>query len=138
MRVIVQLPGQKEPLYYIYPHSISRKEIHEKIENLRRVIREKLGAEDSTIFHKIYNLILGGLESELEKNAVKNLVFVMDSKLRNIPLAALHDGQNYLTLQLQLFKIKLRIILLQLSTWPLMAYLVLISMRQFSGFIRIE
>ncbi|MBP0017775.1 MAG: CHAT domain-containing protein [Cyanobacteria bacterium SBLK] len=95
LRVIVQLPGQKEPLYYIQPHSISRKEIHEKIEELRRAIREKLGAEDNTIFQEIYNLILGGLEPELEKNAVKNLVFVMDSELRNIPLAALHDGQNY-------------------------------------------
>jgi CHAT domain-containing protein len=95
LRVIVQLPGQEKPLYYTHPDSISRQEIYEKIEKLRAAIRQKLDAKNNKIFAEVYDLILGGIETELEKNAVKSLVFVMDSELRNIPLAALYDGENY-------------------------------------------
>ncbi|NJN08148.1 MAG: CHAT domain-containing protein [Richelia sp. RM1_1_1] len=35
-------------------------------------------------------------ESDFQNNQVKNLVFVLDGALRNIPMAALHDGKQFL------------------------------------------
>jgi CHAT domain-containing protein len=36
------------------------------------------------------------LETELEQSDIKTLVFVLDGVLRSLPMAALHDGQQYL------------------------------------------
>ena len=41
-------------------------------------------------------MLIKPVESELEKNGVKTLVFVLDGALRQIPMAALHDGEHYL------------------------------------------
>jgi len=45
---------------------------------------------------KIYDYLLRPLEKDLVLSEAKTLVFVLDSKLRNIPMAALHDGKRYL------------------------------------------
>ena len=44
---------------------------------------------------KMYRLILGPLEADLQRQGIQNLVYIMDSRLRSIPLAALHDGQGF-------------------------------------------
>ncbi|WP_315791823.1 CHAT domain-containing protein [Fischerella sp. JS2] len=45
---------------------------------------------------KLYDLIVRPFAHELESLQVKTLVFVPDSFLRSVPMAALHDGQNFL------------------------------------------
>ncbi|HEY9652255.1 MAG TPA: CHAT domain-containing protein [Coleofasciculaceae cyanobacterium] len=45
---------------------------------------------------KMYQWLLAPLEKDLEARGIKNLVFVMDTGLRSVPLAALHDGQGFL------------------------------------------
>ncbi|MBD2181465.1 CHAT domain-containing protein [Aerosakkonema funiforme] len=45
---------------------------------------------------QVYDWIIRPAEAELEKNKVQTLVFVPDGLLRNIPMAALHDGKQYL------------------------------------------
>ncbi|WP_204103075.1 MULTISPECIES: CHAT domain-containing protein [Spirulina sp. CCY15215] len=95
LRIIAQLPDQKAPIYYTHPEPISRQEMYEKIDQLRRAISEKKFSKNNTIFSEIYNLLLGGIETKLEASGVKSLVFVMDSELRNIPLASLYDGEKY-------------------------------------------
>jgi filamentous hemagglutinin family protein len=44
---------------------------------------------------KMYQLILAPLEEDLQRQGIQNLVYIMDSKLRSIPLAALHDGKGF-------------------------------------------
>jgi filamentous hemagglutinin family protein len=44
---------------------------------------------------KMYKLILEPLEADLQRQGIQNLVYIMDSKLRSTPLAALHDGQGF-------------------------------------------
>lgn len=44
---------------------------------------------------KMYRLILAPLEEDLQRQGIQNLVYIMDSKLRSIPLAALHDGKGF-------------------------------------------
>ncbi|MEY2976207.1 MAG: hypothetical protein RLZZ435_344, partial [Cyanobacteriota bacterium] len=44
----------------------------------------------------LYNWIIRPLETALEENEIDNLVFVMESGLRSIPVAALHNGEQFL------------------------------------------
>lgn len=44
---------------------------------------------------KMYQLILAPLEEDLQRQGIQNLVYIMDSRLRSIPLAALHDGKGF-------------------------------------------
>jgi filamentous hemagglutinin family protein len=44
---------------------------------------------------KMYQLLLAPLEADLQRQGIQNLVYIMDSRLRSIPLAALHDGKGF-------------------------------------------
>ncbi len=45
---------------------------------------------------QIYDWLIRPVESELSKNNIDTLVFVLDGKFRSIPMSALYDGQQYL------------------------------------------
>lgn len=45
---------------------------------------------------KLYELLIAPLEPELQANKVKTLIISADNQLRSIPLAALHDGKQFL------------------------------------------
>ncbi|MGK7944926.1 MAG: CHAT domain-containing protein, partial [Microcystaceae cyanobacterium] len=45
---------------------------------------------------QLYDWLIRPLEIELKENQIKTLVFVHDGVLRGVPMAALHDGQQYL------------------------------------------
>ncbi|MDJ0595465.1 MAG: CHAT domain-containing protein [Pleurocapsa sp. MO_226.B13] len=46
--------------------------------------------------NQLYSWLVAPLEKDLEAQKIKNLVFLMDAKLRSLPVAALHDGQKYI------------------------------------------
>lgn len=48
---------------------------------------------------QLYKLLIDPLKEDLKKQGIQNLVFVMDTGLRSIPIAALHDGNSYLVEQ---------------------------------------
>lgn len=45
---------------------------------------------------QLYNQLIAPISEVLEERQVQNLVFIMDNSLRLLPLAALHDGKQYL------------------------------------------
>jgi hemolysin activation/secretion protein/CHAT domain-containing protein len=45
---------------------------------------------------QLYEWLIAPLEAELDAQGIQNLVFIMDSGLRSLPIAALHDGQDFL------------------------------------------
>lgn len=45
---------------------------------------------------EVYQWLIKEIEPALEEYQIKNLVFVLDGSLRNIPMAVLHDGNQYL------------------------------------------
>lgn len=45
---------------------------------------------------QLYQWLIAPIESDLQARGVSNLAFIADSGLRFIPLAALHDGQQFL------------------------------------------
>ncbi|MEA5464415.1 CHAT domain-containing protein [Leptothoe sp. PORK10 BA2] len=44
----------------------------------------------------VYDWLIRPLEADLERNQIETLVFVLDGSLRNVPMAVLHNGQQYL------------------------------------------
>ncbi len=45
---------------------------------------------------KLYDWIIAPIEEELQAQQIHNLAFVMDAGLRSLPIAALHDGNQFL------------------------------------------
>lgn len=48
------------------------------------------------IYQQIYDWLIRPAETELSASGIKTLVFVLDGYMRNLPMAALYDGQQYL------------------------------------------
>ncbi|MCL1465106.1 CHAT domain-containing protein [Argonema galeatum] len=95
LAVILALP-QSGLRYYatVKPQS----EIETLLDELQQDIG-RLAANNQQVLRlsqQVYDWIIGPAEAALEKEKVQTLVFVLDGLLRNIPMAALHDGQQYL------------------------------------------
>jgi CHAT domain-containing protein len=45
---------------------------------------------------KMYRWLLAPLEQDLQQLGIENLVYIMDTELRSIPIAALHDGNKFI------------------------------------------
>jgi len=91
--VIVKLPQVKNLLHYTT--SKPKKEVENTLEQLRSSL-EKYTPFNTELSLQVYKWIIQGAKKDLESNQIKNLVFVLDGSLRNIPMAALYDGKQYL------------------------------------------
>jgi CHAT domain-containing protein len=62
------------------------------------IVNRKPQSEFIQTSKQLYDWLVRPIEDQLikEKKTAKTLVFVLDGELRNIPLAALHDGNDYL------------------------------------------
>ena len=52
--------------------------------------------EFQTLSQQLYQWIIDPLQEELDKNNIQHLIFRLDRELRYIPMAALHNGDNFL------------------------------------------
>lgn len=81
--------------YYKTP--ISREEIERLASRLQRGLNQPTGLGLTLPqLQKMYDLVLRPEAADLAASQVETLVFVLDGVLRNIPMAALHDGQQFL------------------------------------------
>ncbi len=48
------------------------------------------------ILTRVYGWLIQPVETDLEANQIKHLVFVLNGRLQRVPMAALYDGQQYL------------------------------------------
>jgi len=82
-------------------HHITRQELDDKIKRFRRSIEgEWLLEEVQKYAQTLYNWLIRPIQHDL--TGIKTLIFVPDGILRTMPLAALHDGDNYLINQYQI------------------------------------
>lgn len=67
------------------------------IERSRRIVQLKRLKTSEYLNHaqKIYDWIVRPLEQELAFSKIKTIIFIPDGILRTIPMAALHDGKQY-------------------------------------------
>ncbi|MEM7555508.1 MAG: CHAT domain-containing protein [Cyanobacteria bacterium P01_A01_bin.84] len=94
LETVVSLPNQ--PLRH-YATAISQNKLEKMVQKMRRAIRRKfLKKQHFAISQQFYNLLIKPLEADLAANKIKTLAFVLDGTLKNIPVAALHDGKQYL------------------------------------------
>jgi CHAT domain-containing protein len=92
--VILSLPNQ--PLRY-HKTLLPQAEVERILSQMRQSLRPTAFIEDwLPITQQVYDLLLRPEEAELAASGIKTLVFVPDGLLRNLPMAALHDGQRFL------------------------------------------
>lgn len=91
---IWQLPNGKFRKYVI---NISQNQLNNLITQWRFDLENKENDSYLALSRQLYKLLLPPkIESYLKTSGIENLVFVNDGILRNVPMAALHDGENFL------------------------------------------
>lgn len=97
--ILLSLPNGEKRLEWIYE---KRNLLEEEIKNFRQSLIDGVKTiSDDEIKRKaqfLYDKIFGNfnLTTDLNPNKIKTLVFIQDSFLRSIPMAALYDGNQYL------------------------------------------
>jgi CHAT domain-containing protein len=79
---------------YILP--VGTEELNREALRLRRLLTKRTTWEFLPYAQKLYDWLIRPLENDLKAAAVDTLVFVPDGLLRTIPMAALHDGSQFL------------------------------------------
>ncbi|MEH2238510.1 CHAT domain-containing protein [Nostoc sp.] len=92
--VILSKAGQ--PLRSYVTHK-SQAEIEQTLDNFLTALNPVSDSKDRDRFsQQIYNWLIRPAEADQAFIDTKTLVFVLDGRLRNIPIAALYDGKQYL------------------------------------------
>jgi CHAT domain-containing protein len=91
--LLLQLPDGSVRDYSV---SISAEQLKKKIERWREELEDPYSGQYLTQSQALYDLLIRPLETDLETIEPKTLVFVGDGLLRNVPMAALHDGKQFL------------------------------------------
>ena len=68
----------------------------QEVREFRRKLEKRTTREYLPHAQTLYKWLIGPLEAELAQARVDTLVFVPDGPLRTIPMAALHDGKQFL------------------------------------------
>lgn len=96
LAVILKLPDQ--PLRY-YQTIIDRESVEKVLNNWQQQLKDpyvQLETQSSSPFKQVYDWLIQPFEADLSISKIRTLVFVLDSYLRNLPMAALYDGEQYL------------------------------------------
>lgn len=76
------------------PVSVGR--LTDEVRAFRRTLEDRRTREYLSYGHQLYTWILTPLEQDLAAAKIDTLVFIPDGPLRTIPMAALHDGKQFL------------------------------------------
>lgn len=94
LEVVLSLPNQ--PLHH-YATAIPQPQLEETFLDMRRSLRRTASQpERMKMAQQVYNLLIRPLEADLAAQQIKTLAFVLDGALKNLPMAALHDGKQFL------------------------------------------
>jgi CHAT domain-containing protein len=96
LEVIVNLPGQATPI--TYTARVPKSQVEATLQTLRAALVNPVAGRDEfePAAQHIYNWLIRPAIPALQAAQVKTLVFVLDGALRNIPMAALWDGHQFL------------------------------------------
>jgi CHAT domain-containing protein/Tfp pilus assembly protein PilF len=92
IELLVSLPtGLKRVLVPVGAETLTQ-----EVRQLRRRLEKRTTREYLPHAQKLYDWLIRPLESDLASFPIATLVFVPDGALRTIPMAALHDGKQFL------------------------------------------
>ncbi|KAM3108205.1 CHAT domain-containing protein [Phormidesmis sp. 146-33] len=94
IEMIVSLPGQSLRQYTaIAPQQT----VERTLDQLRRELEQPFASpEGRRLGQQVYDWLIRPMATDLKQNQITNLAFVLDGRLRNVPMAALHDGKQFL------------------------------------------
>ncbi|MBD0266609.1 MAG: CHAT domain-containing protein, partial [Tolypothrix sp. Co-bin9] len=105
LELIVSLPSSSsnqkanqkaEQTFIHHTKNLRKDDVKKIVEQLRLKLETRSTNEFKKESQEVYNWIIAPIASELANRQVKNLVFVLDDPLGNIPMGALYDGKQYL------------------------------------------
>jgi len=95
IEVILKLPGEANLVHY-RSTDVSRQDVEATVKRFRRNLQEAFAYFAQEDGQTLYNWLIKPARPYLERHGIKTLIFVLDEPLRNIPMAALYDGETYL------------------------------------------
>ena len=95
IEVILKLPGEANLVHY-RSTDVSRQDVEATVKRFRRNLQEPFAYFAQEDGQTLYNWLIKPARPYLERHGIKTLIFVLDEPLRNIPMAALYDGETYL------------------------------------------
>ncbi|WP_017718103.1 CHAT domain-containing protein [Kamptonema formosum] len=93
LAVILSLPGENLR-YWAVPLEAGK--VEETLIELRKALVTRTSKDFLPLSQKVYQWLIQPAEADLASSKIETLVFILDGALRNIPMAALHDGKQYL------------------------------------------
>ncbi|MGB3636822.1 MAG: CHAT domain-containing protein, partial [Rivularia sp. (in: cyanobacteria)] len=94
LEVVASIPGK--PLTS-YKTNLPFSNIESTIKKLRFSLNPAYSQQQRLkVYQQAYDWLIKPIEADLAANNIKTLAFVLDGSMRNIPMAALHDGKQYL------------------------------------------
>ncbi|BAY47989.1 hypothetical protein SAMD00079811_56080 [Scytonema sp. HK-05] len=94
LEVILQLPQQR---WLHYTTAVGKEEVETTLKQLQEnITKPHTLRQVQSLSQKVYNWLIKPAEAALAESKIPTLVFVLDGFLRNVPMAALYDGKEYL------------------------------------------
>ena len=91
--VILQLPDNQ---LKTYPVNISQPMLEKLLLEWRFALEDISSYRYLDLSRQLYDLLIRAVETELNAAQPKAVIFINDGLLRNVPMAALHDGKEFL------------------------------------------
>jgi CHAT domain-containing protein len=93
--IVVSLPNGEQRLKWI---EVKKETLKQEIEDFRLKLQEFYDPTQAflTPAQNLYHRLISPFASDLESAQIETLVFIQDSFFRSVPMAALHDGQEFL------------------------------------------
>ncbi|MGB2926641.1 MAG: CHAT domain-containing protein [Limnothrix sp.] len=93
---LVMVTPEGQVMEYRVPGATYAMVMREAKNFIRGVTNPRFGNVHLTPAQHLYDVIIRPLEADLDKKRIDNIAFVMDEGLRVLPIAALHDGEQFL------------------------------------------
>lgn len=92
--VIANFPGRKTKI--VWDSDRGQAAIAQEINQFRRGLENFYTEFDVSLGQNIYSWLVQPFAEDLEREQINTLVFIQDGLLRSVPMAALHDGEQFL------------------------------------------
>ena len=92
--IIVNFPGGKTKI--VWHTDKGKNVVAEEINQFRRGLENYYNQFDTKLGENIYSWLIQPFAQDLQREQITTLVFIQDGLLRSIPMAALHDGEQFL------------------------------------------
>jgi CHAT domain-containing protein len=78
--------------------SVTRGEVEQAADQLRATVAQSSTRANRYLpfAQQLYQWLVAPLEADLQEQEIQNLTFILDAKLRSLPLAVLHDSNGYI------------------------------------------